>query len=406
MSALQPSTHTRIGQVGGSFIVGAQGAKRPWRHPWFTQLGWSAGLKRWVAYVNPGLVNGKAPVARTTTVEQEKATGRDFGINPLSGQRYFSAHVFNQAATTEEAGDEIDVPLYLAPAIPLVWRNVGWDAPGSAVPEFFEKRGVAAKPAINLENLTAAEPSRPPGLRLLRECDLVLHQPRLALTSQIEITPGTGLAFGQSIVKQTLSLRSHTPGDVLSVFAGTFRAPVGFNPLPAFPAADFEEENWDELLIARVYLLSPVGAADNSEPDGTWLPFVKHELFWNLAYRTPVLRLLPGDGDAPFIPPLAGGAAQIVINYLTATLNDLLRQATNLIFAHSMAGSWWTQTGGGSNAEFPQEEVTTPNGAGFAHGQKLRQQQAAQRQADTSERLDPPFPYRARTFDAATLLKA
>src|SRR5262245_17326399 len=70
---------------------------RSWKHPWQTTPAWIPGEGKWVAGVRPGFVNGRPPIVRTTLLEQ-KGNGRDFGINPLSGQRYFSSFVFNRGA--------------------------------------------------------------------------------------------------------------------------------------------------------------------------------------------------------------------------------------------------------------------------------------------------------------------
>jgi hypothetical protein len=296
------------------------------------------------------------------------------------------------------------VPLYLKPLIPLRWRAAGTDGSSELpVPQFFLDRGVQPAPEINLELLEAGvfqTTPRQPGSRLLRSCDLILHQPREALTSDIQLQPG--LATGFSNVQQTLGLASPPPEDQLRILVGTFTPTPGIDPT----RLDFTEATWDEVLVCTVYLLSPPNAEAGSQPDGTWLPFVRHALFWNLQHDQPRLRWFDSDPTIPFIPPLAGGAAQLVVNILTASLNDGLQDALNRITGESRAGTFWTPTGGGSTAVFPEIPATPATGStGLDKGGRLQAEKLAAQTKKLRERLDPAFPYRAERFDPELLLQ-
>lgn len=401
---LQPGRGTTTREALGGVAVSARtGAGSRWRHPWTISPSWQPGTRRWVAVVKPGFVNGEAPIVRTTTGEQAD-NGRDFGINPLTGEKYFSAAIFTEGTTERETSRRIDIPIYLSPALNLSFRPLGFDGPpiGNQVPEFFRDRGVADAPEFDFDLGVSGDTTRPKDLRLLRACDLVLHQPRLALTSQVTLAPGP--ATGISNVTQTLGLRSAAPGDTLSIFAGNFAPPnASFDPL----TFDYDEANYDELLIGTVFLLSPPGLALGAEPDGTWQPFVRHALFWNLNYQPGFLRPLATDPGIPFIPPLAAGAAQLVINFLTASLNDATQQALNILQSHTMAGTWWTPTGGGSTAEFPpEEEIAAPTGTGLNHAATVQARRQARAQRRQSAALDPAFPYRAVPFTTSLLSAA
>jgi hypothetical protein len=236
----------------------------------------------------------------------------------------------------------------------------------------------------------------------------VLHQPRPALTSQITLEPG--IATGISNVTQTLGLRSAAPGDRLKVYASSQYEALaairtGIDPL----LGDYEEPTFDELLIATVYLLSPPNKPLRSAPDATWIPYVRHGLFWNLNYATPPFRIAGvGNAVGDLLAPvkfLGGGAAAIVISFLTASINDAYNQALNILTAHSMAGSFWTATGGGSSSEFP-EVVAGDDDAGSTGLDKdgrLQAKRNAAAKALKSARLDPAFPYRAMPFPEAFL---
>ena len=374
-----------------------------WKHPWFLTPSFSGASQTWSAQCKPGLVNCEAPVYRTTIFEQQSA-GIDYGINPLTGQPFFSADVFRpNVGTPGVATTTIDIPLYLSPAIAMQWRAIGWDGdPNAGVPQFFLDRGAALPPKQpsledQLNGATSSTPT-PRNLRLLRSCDVWVHQPRAALTSQISLEPG--IATGISNVTQTLGVKAPLGGDALRVMSGAFnRTAVAIDPTQS----DYEEQTWDELLIGTVYVLSPVGASEGSEPDGTWQPYVRHNLFWNLTYIPTVFHQVTTDPGVPFIPPLAAGAAQLVINFLTASLNDLTQQSLNILQGHSLAGQWFTPTGGGSTSFVPTTPQVTPAQAGLNKAAAITAKLRSAAAAKAALRLDPPFPYFAQQMDPSIL---
>ncbi len=371
-----------------------------WRHPWQVTPGWSPEQRSWLAQIEPGFVNAHTPIYRKKLVG--KGPGRDFGTNPLTGEKYFSADVFSHSEPVPTA-HSIDLPLYLLPQIPLSFYNIGFDGqPQLPVPSFFLDRNVAPAPpqpdALALLQDGGASldlnPPPPPGLRLLRACSLILHQPRAALTSEITLQPG--LVTGISNVTQTLGVRFPPSSDVLRVTTGYFN-PV-YSPLDVLEGI-YEEPTWDELAIATVYLLSPPHTPPGTVADGTWQVFVRHALFWNLHYHTPNFRPAVNNTSVPFIPPLAGGAAQPVINLLTASLNDLTNQALNIVTAHSLAGSFWTATGGGHESVFPDPVPTSAAGkTGLDKDGRIARGTLLAAARKRARRLDPPFPFRGERF--------
>ena len=83
--------------------------------------------------------------------------------------------------------------------MPMPWMALGVDGvAGEAVPQFFQDRGVHLATAVDVDDPESAiAPVNPPaGNRLLRKCDVVLHQPRAGLVSNVQI--GDGLATGQA----------------------------------------------------------------------------------------------------------------------------------------------------------------------------------------------------------------
>lgn len=384
----------RQGLFGRSYNALNSPAK--WRHPWWTTVEYSSISGQWSAVIKPGYVNEECPVYRTDTREQVHQ-GRDFGINPLTGQPYFSSFVFTRGepAPTEVTG--LDIPLYLSPAIPLTqWRFLGYDsAVNDSVPLFFQNLGVVS--------YGATETPDPRTTHLLRAVDLILHQPREALTATISFEPGP--LTGTSLFRQVLTTRFPVADDVLRVYSGTYRLPDQIDPL----SSTYEEEAWDELKIATVYLMSPAGAAPGSLPDGTWRPFVAHELFWPVGWiPAPLFRPIDITSDPnPLIglTPLVGGLAAPIINTFAASANDAAQMALNMITAKSQAGTWWTVTGGGHVATTPLDRPSSAV-TGLRAAQAWRAAQAlaaAQARAAMLRSLDPPFPYRAIGFPRARL---
>jgi len=396
-AALQPArggllTSTREGQT----IFAPP--PREWEHPWTTRPAFANG--RWSATVKAGFVNGDCPVVRTSAKEQAQlgGFGRDLTrvIDARSGRSEIrrAASLSSRAKNGTKATDEkIDVPLYRNPSLPLSFHAV------ETIPKFFQRRGAAnPTPAFftSAGDFVEAVPA-PDGSRRLLACDVWIHQPRLALTSSIELHPGP--ATGISNVSQTLSLRGATPGDALRVMSGKLLAIAGIDPL----ARVYEEPNYDERLIATVFALSRPDADSQSEPDGAWEIFVQHDLFWNVNYVTPWFRQYGGDPSIPFLPPLAGGAAQLVTNFLLASLNDLTQEALNLVTAHSMAGTFYTPTGGGHSAEMPAQDAEARGASGLDRSGRAAAKARALSQARIGARLDPPFPYRAEPCPVALL---
>ena len=389
-----------------------------WHHPWYTHVIWQAVTKQWVAVLKPGFVNGKAPIVLVTYAEAQaqadEGTGVDYGINPLTGEPYFSAGIFNPPRPDKDEavgpGTTLAVPLYFNPEISLKWRNIGWDGE-SSVPDYFSDRGVNPPPKgqtfdenFNPNPVNLADSTPPKGNRLLRAASIILHQPRQALTSTITLEPG--IATGISNVTQTLGIRSAAPGDALKVFSGYLSATAASQIDPL--SGDYEEPNFDEITISTVYLLSPPDAIPGSAPDATWQPYVKHSLFWNLNYITPEFVLSTADLTNAFASltqiatVLAGGTAAIAVNFTAAGLNDLFAQALNMINAHSLAGTFYTPTGGGSTSLFPSlPEVPFLPSSNKAADNAAR---AAAQRAKLTATLDPAFPYEARPFPISYLI--
>lgn len=419
---LMPAANTRISMSVHGRTLRVPSGPPGWKHPWYTTPVWLPKAKKWVAVVKAGFVNGYAPVV-STTAEEIRETRAAFFATPIdanAGQAEIlqAAELARGEVDTRQGDGRVDVPLYMNPPVGLnQWRKIGWDGIGR-VPQFFLDRGAANAPASAAAQLQSggtinADSLQPPkNLRLLRACDIVLRQPRPALGSDIEITPD-GVVTGLSLVRQTLVVRPPPAADRLRVYAvGQYselaQRAQRFSGDPNIRGwtGDYEESSFDEVHISTVYLLSPPNAPPGSEPDEAWRPFIKHETFWNLAWaQRPLSIPMIQDIWRPLVASIAvlgGGAGLTIVAGITASLNDATQAAANILQAQSLAGSFWTPTGGGTAGTvpvtIPDPELTGLDKAARAEA-KLRKAQLERR----NRRLEPAFPHEGRSFNLSLL---
>ena len=418
---LRVSHNTRMEQNRFGSIV-SMSRPQTWRHPWFTQALWMGKKKAWMAFAVSGFVNGVAPMVRCSIGDLKESRGTFYG--QLVDARTGAAEIKQLAELAiAEAGysdladtDMVDVPLYQNPPISLTeWRAIGWDGAGS-VPQFFLDRGVN-KPTQAVSgnadtgiHIDASKLVPPKGNRLLRACDVFLHQPRTALTSSITISPDGGMVTGLSAVNQTLGFRDAAANDRLKIQTGTYSAfqqsQLNFTGATNAMASDYEEKNWDEALISTVYLLSPPDAAPDAKPDATWQPFTKHSLFWNLLWAQPavqpvfnmdIFRSITG-----LVSVLGGGAGLGAVNFIAASINDATQGAYNILQAQSLAGSFWTPTGGGTTSAYPVT-VAAPAKPTLDKAATAAAKAQAAAKAKRNRTLDPAFPFEGNKFNLSLI---
>ncbi len=417
---LRASHNTRIeqNQLGSNISMSRP---RGWKHPWFTEAKWMPKKKAWAAFAVAGFVNGFAPMVRTPVGDLKEARGTFYGqlVDARTGAAEIAQLALLAISEADSSGladtDQVNVPLYQNPPIGLYeWRNIGWDGTG-AVPQFFQDRGVSKPPtgvAAQLQSggKIAADSLTPPkGNRLLRACDIILSQPRAALTSQITIQPD-GLLLGTSNVTQTLGVRAALATDRLKIVSGTFNAyqqsQLNFTSAADTLASDYEEKTWDEILVSTVYLLSPPNSASDAKPDATWQPFAKHSLFWNLLWSQPELTHAFVSGDTfgtitALAAHLGGGVASFAVTSIAASINDATQGAFNILQSKSLAGSFWTPTGGGTTSAYPATTAATAaSGLDKAANAAARAKAA---KAKLTRSLDPAFPFEGQKFNISLL---
>lgn len=246
VSLLSPiaGAHARLTRLGRGTLIDFD-SSTVWHHPWFTEPRWSG--ERWTATVQPGFVNGLAPLAGA-------------------------------------------VSLLDRPELPLTFREIPGDA--DPIPPFFKALGVTS-PASGVKFNFAAErveitdPSPDPNApepRRLVACDIFVSVARP--TYKIEATVIGNYLLGQ-IVDYSAIFDSSTLDRVGA--APRLRAAPRMPPVRAQTLAErlsglIGDDGEDRRIISTVYLLSPPNPPPDAKPDVSWIPYVKHATFWNLSH--------------------------------------------------------------------------------------------------------------------------
>jgi hypothetical protein len=287
-----------------------------WKHPWQVTPSWSFEREEWVAQIHPGFVNGLDAEVRLDAGEAPPETLERLG------------------ARNEE---RVDARLTEGPQMALrQWRAIGADAsPESVSVSGFETIVESFEPVPEFfRSLGAGEDGR-----LLRATEIVLQQDRL--------TTGTDWTFGAGVdgtVAQFNVTYGLQPGSRERAYLRTtsrHEPPAPPDPMDRLMGR-WEDEGFDALHLATVYLLSPEDMSAGSNPGPDWTPYVKHRVFWNLVHA---VRFDPPVGrteNITLFTGLAGGVADGIINQLLAENNDKSAAASEFLANRTVEGRFWS----------------------------------------------------------------
>lgn len=212
-----------------------------------------------------------------------------------------------------------------------------------AVPRFFAKLGVGKSLELTgnltsgLQEVVQEEPKDP---RILRAFDIVMRLDRIALrveTGDIEVAAIGGFTQLLSIAVGRSSPANPSP----TIYQTTKYTP----PAPSNPADIFEgigDREFDELKVATVFFLSPPETTLDAPIDGSWNAYVRHDLFWNLAYLPATIPTTVEAKPITVRTGLAGGIGDAIGNQILSPLNDAYAEAVTRANARSLEGSFWT----------------------------------------------------------------
>ena len=312
-----------------------------WRHPWFIDARHEFkddGTGEWRAFIRPGFVNGR------------------------DGYITMPADWPDGKAPNDATASEHDVPLTDDPTPYLIlgdWRNPLMSdsvsaslsgqiiaAPAEGYPKYFEKLGVKAaakggdvtKPgAIEGE----ADETR---TREIRAMDVVLSKARIGTRLNIDV-------HDPLIDAQTESISTVFLNDALRATEGRakLRTVSKYEPPEEQSLAlmygtllNAGDEQFDELKMATLWIVSPPDAGGDAEPDETWTPYPQHFVFWNLQHAS---RLIPP--KAPSKPlqlhtGLAGGIGDSINDALLSFVNDAYAEAEAFFNQADARGTFWS----------------------------------------------------------------
>jgi hypothetical protein len=314
-----------------------------WRHPWNVVPRWKDGA--WKLNIKPGFVNGDPAVVAGTafTIKSFEKTSVSRPVTVTVGG--VTRTVTETVSELTEVFNEKDLELFDVPWWPVVETTQVTDG----VPAFFRAKGVenqAPAPEVSTANFDridiTALAKQAQGERILHSCEVYLSVSRPQLVTSMAVVDATGTSGSLLQYQASYDFTAvNRNGRVARLRQATeFLAnPV---PDPALRLLGVEpDESEDRLHLSTVYFLSPIGALEGS-PDGRWSAFVKHRVFWNLAYS--FKSVLPGalPPPAPYFSGLVGGLGDLIINQYQALQDVLLQTAYNNLREDDPAGTFWT----------------------------------------------------------------
>lgn len=328
-----------------------------WTHPWLVTPEWkpknpeaedARTQGEWIFRIKPGFVNGidaevgtfgRLAEARTLDRIEEETQKRPSEKQPVTAWLtenpripFGSTRIIGKGASPEEV---------------VVTADGAVSYKFEGVPEFFYQFGVTPESVVftgqlnsGIQLVDPGEPTPKESPPVLRAVDVILEVDRL--TAKLDILRGNGfldsynalyfLTYGRKTpIKERPTLRpdaKYIPK--IEVEIGSF-------------TQEITEADTDSLKVATIYLLSPKDTPMDAVPDGTWRPFVKHEVFWNLAHAPAVLP------DPVEFEPLrivtnlvGGGLADSIFASRLSTLNDDMSLAAALLQRPNLTGRFWS----------------------------------------------------------------
>ena len=333
ISAREWNDHVRHLGTRYPLKVRAQDPAPP-AHAWQVTPEYNEKLRRWTATVRAGSVNGRIATASVAYGRLDDAT-KDWVKLRFPSQSWSDPKM-------------VDLPLDFRPPIDLSWREIGGDATPIAVggqggeiqqtfesvPGFFLQRGVRRPGSTALPE---------PGQRRLFACDIVLRQPRTALTNEISSLEG-GLLGGSILSVNAVSvtpLDSTEPARVVAL--SRFAPPAVQNNFEEIFFQRFLDEPTDELHLSTIYALSQPLEEGSSFPEGidqTFELMTRYFCHYNLAHAT---RTLPRVRTPPLtlVTGLAAGLGDTLFNFILSAQNDFAQSVVDLFNQRSLRGSFW-----------------------------------------------------------------
>ena len=305
-----PGLNSRIRETSAGVLISAALPPSDWDHPWTLKPRWvegDDGQGKWTVTITPGFVNGADSVIGKSD-------------EPLTADPVPTLEVIGFRDATGMNGH-----------YPALFKKLGARKP-------MEPEAVFSG---SLEQNTQIEvPFFPEqyGTRRLMAADFLLHIDHEGVhTDTTFADPTTG------------NLVIHSA----AFTAAINRYPYRVNTVPEYTAPQYptmlermlgslDEPNYDELLLATLWLLSPPDEPDDTPPGPTWQPYTQHFVFWNLCYANVNKFNFTNPQPITIHTGLAFGLLDSIGNSMLAPINDAYIDIMNGLNETSMRGYFWT----------------------------------------------------------------
>ncbi len=299
-----------------------------WQHPFKVTPVWNDKIKlrgseiaesggrtkgAWLLYIEPGFLNGH-PCSISMWQQDIPADAlvwaNNYGKKSFSGKAHQSVLLTDQFRPFIKCTNVIDsrAKVYQPPEcrqpvqsgeVPLFMRvrgaykpdpldfgdflfNLQQNADHDAVAQYLIRFFNAGGPTFVIRE--GPNDGLPAGNRLCYRADVVLQVPRPSVKQRFSTQGPLNYLFydGFDIALPAIS----------DYGAKLFQVPIYLPPCgPTYQdilSGDYIETPVDEIVIANIFFLSPHEdvRGDHNHPDGTWIPFVRHKVFWNLNYSS------------------------------------------------------------------------------------------------------------------------
>jgi len=334
----------------------------------------------WCLKIHPGFLNGHPPAIKMWTEDLRRIDGlscwaNNYGKTDLPGTTFSSVLLTDDPAPVIKCTNMMDTRSKIIDAdggihggeVPVFMRARGAKKPfqlemgdilsnilnqsdQEAVSQYLIRLINAEAPAIVIGDIRDDKRDPyPEGDKLCYQADIVLQVDRPVVTQRFEPQgPVNMLMYAGFDI--TLPVRT-------DYSARIFETPIYLPPKrPNYwdiIYGVYREYPYDEIVLGRLFLLSPTDNFRNTDelggsvPDGTWVPFVRHNVFWNLNYSSiQQIDVFTHDNSLRWfesiLSVLAGGVAWLfavsVVEPIEATY-DLINTAFNQT---AVKGQFWT----------------------------------------------------------------
>jgi hypothetical protein len=346
-------------------------AIRGYKHPWEMQLTWhdeidvrsEQGTKncRKAGYyltVEPGFVNGLDPYIEAANAYPDQIPISPKSIdpsNPATPPKAYSFGEKNKLTSGYRVPGLLERPFVLVPS--TAFNNVGGEGSGfndkGAIKFFEQKYKYDPRAAsqvgggnmnFNGSSLTI-DMSQPSTQLWLGFCDVYLATARIGST----FTPELG-GFPITAIEYTVQYNDR----LLKLYGSRSRVRFGTMPTPLTlqqkallktMGQPVEEETEDYLKLATLFILKEGDPSAAKLPfDGKEIPFIKHDVYWNLEYRSknvdPV-NMPSMNASLAFLPLV--GRYSIAPIAMAATMESMLNAAiASLANEVNNQGEYWS----------------------------------------------------------------